>query len=74
MVNEVNEVNMNSAEDNPSTSKGGESASIWWTIMGVVATGATAFGIGFKLGGRDKPCACKKPQSDQDNPNEADKG
>jgi|GEM_PF-4281462 len=65
---------MNSDINNPNASQGGESGSIWWTIMGVVATGAAAFGIGFKLGGRDKPCACKKPQSDQDGPNEAEKG
>ncbi len=33
--------------------------SIWWTLAGVVAGSAAGLGIGFKLGAREKPCACK---------------
>jgi len=36
-----------------------EKVSIWWTIAGFVASSAAALGIGFKIGSRNKPCACK---------------
>ncbi|MEZ4448165.1 MAG: hypothetical protein R3B09_01715 [Nannocystaceae bacterium] len=36
-----------------------EKRSIWWTIFGLVATGATGAGIGYWAANRQKPCACK---------------
>jgi len=59
-----------------------EHVSIWWKIAGLVASSAAALGIGFKLGSRHKPCACKAlpqesepPKGDsKPNPNSGMKG
>ena len=43
-----------------------EKRSIWWTIAGLVATGATGAGIGYWAANRrheSKPCSCKLGES-----------
>lgn len=46
-----------------------EKRSIWWTIIGLVATGATGAGIGYWAGTRNKPCACKAKLGESAPPN-----
>lgn len=36
-----------------------EERSVWWTVAGVLISGATGIGVGYALANRDKPCACK---------------
>jgi len=51
-----------------------EKVSIWWTIAGLVASSAAALGIGFKIGSRNKPCACKALPKESDPPKIATEG
>ena len=36
-----------------------EKRSMWWTVAGVVLSSAASLGIGYRLGTRERPCACK---------------
>ena len=48
-----------------------EERSVWWTVAGVLLSGATGLGVGYALANRDKPCACKAkpPENGSGSPN-----